>query len=241
MDDFQANEMVPLYRQLYEHICGRIDSGEYRSGDRIPSELELCKMCNVSRVTVRSAIQRLVDDGVLVKMHGKGTFVAMPAFIESTDAKGSFTESCLKMNAVPSTKLISRKIILPGKDVSERLNIRRDQRVICIKRLRLVDGLAVIFEVDYFQMDYEFLLQEDLENVSLLNLLYTRTGVVPKKFDDYFDIGYANKEQAAFLDCDMGTPLLRVLQTVKSEQMHAMYFNEQLIRSDRYKYTVCSY
>jgi GntR family transcriptional regulator len=241
MGDLRVNGIVPLYRQFYDTIRTQIDSGEYRPGDRIPSELELCARHKLSRVTVRSAIQRLVDDSILVKLHGKGTFVAMPVFIESVGARGSFTESCLMMNSAPSTRLISREIASPARDIAERLGVDASGQIILIKRLRLVDGLAVIFEADYFRMEYDFLMQENLENASLLNLLYRRTGAAPKNFDDLFDVVNADKEQALHLGCPHGRPLLRVLQTVRSAKAGVVYFNEQFIRSDRYKYAVFSH
>jgi GntR family transcriptional regulator len=213
--------------------------GTYWPGDKIPAESTLCARYGVSRVTVRSAIQKLVDDGVLVKSHGRGTFVAVPAFIESMDAKGSFTESCLKMNVVPNTRVISFNIVIPRKEIAECLNSGNDN-IICLKRLRLIDGIAVIFEEDYFGMEYEFLFKENIDNVSLFSLIQKKTGIAPKKFEDYFDISAANHEHAAHLECAEGYPLLRVRQTVKTEDMKVMYFNEQFIRSDRYKYAICS-
>ncbi|MDR0615376.1 MAG: GntR family transcriptional regulator [Synergistaceae bacterium] len=239
MNNFQGADIVPLYRRLYDHICRLIDDGEYMPGDKIQSEEELCAEHGVSRVTVRNAIQRLVNDGVLVKSHGRGTFVAVPAFIESMDAKGSFTESCLKINAVPSTRVISLNTVIPRKEIAERL-LSGDSGVICLKRLRLIDGVAVIFEDDYFRMEYESLFDGNIDDVSLFSLIQRKTGIAPRKFEGYFDISMASHEHASYLECPEGYPLLRVRQTIKAEDMRVIYFNEQFIRADRYKYAVSS-
>ena len=84
---------IPLYQQLYDLLLDQIRSGVYPPGSKIPSEEELCKTYDLSRVTVRNALGRLVDDNILVKRHGKGTFVATPVFTESAYANGSFTKS----------------------------------------------------------------------------------------------------------------------------------------------------
>ena len=97
---------IPLYQQLYDLLLDQIRSGVYPSGSKIPSEEELCKTYDLSRVTVRNALGRLVDDNILVKRHGKGTFVATPVFTESAYANGSFTKSCEQMGATPSTQVV---------------------------------------------------------------------------------------------------------------------------------------
>ena len=241
MNGVQADKMVPLYQQLYDTIRRQIELGEYRPGDKIPSEARLSEIYGISRITVRSALQHLVDENILVKKHGKGTFVAMPAYVESMSAGGSFTESWLQTNVVPGTKLISLSVEPSVKKIADILEAEPGSKVICIKRLRLVDDLAAIFEVDYFRSDFDFLLHANLENASILELIREHTGLVLKEFNDIFEVKHANKEHAAYLDCVLGSPLLRVSQTVMTDQLRVMYYNEQYIRSDRYKYAVRSY
>ena len=80
---------------------------QYKPGDKIPSEPQLVNTYNISRVTVRNAIQQLVNDGVLIKKHGKGTFVKSAVYTEGFFSGGSFTETCLQMKATPYTHIIS--------------------------------------------------------------------------------------------------------------------------------------
>src|SRR4051812_22043539 len=67
---------LPLYQQIQHLLRHRIAKGEYPPGSQIPSENELCRELAVSRVTIREALRELVQASMLVKMHGKGTFVA---------------------------------------------------------------------------------------------------------------------------------------------------------------------
>lgn len=238
MANLQPDIVVPLYRQLYEKVSAKIEEGIYRPGEKIPSEDKLCEMYGVSRITVRRALNQLVEDNVLVKKHGKGTFVSNPRHVESMSAGGSFTRSCLLMNVTPGTKLISIEMQPVDKRIAQYLRVPEGTRVICIKRLRLVDATPAIFEVDYFRREYDFLLKYNLENTSLLELIEQETGMVAEHFEDVFEIKHASKEHADHLDCSIGMPLLRVKQTVTIDAERVLYYNEQFICSDRYQYAV---
>ena len=76
MDKLESNKKAPLYQQLYDAILNKVRSGEYQVGEKIPSEEQLMTIYGVSRVTVRNAIKQLVDENILIKRHGKGTFVS---------------------------------------------------------------------------------------------------------------------------------------------------------------------
>jgi len=239
MDIVNPSIETPLYQQIYEILFAKINSGEFRTGDRIPSEDELCSIYNVSRVTVRNSIKRLVEEGALVKKQGKGTFVASPVVVESTSAQGSFTRSCLQMGWTPSTRLISRKMLIPGAEIAKVLELSEDQRVICIKRARIANGIPVIFEVDYFKDTYKFPMENDMEQTPILELLRNE-GLMRGKhgYIDTIDVRFATKEQSDWLDCNTGTPLLGVRQVVFGIPHAVLYYNEQYIKSEVYKYVI---
>ncbi len=240
MGNLQSNIAAPLYQQLYDEILSKINSGEYKSGDRILSEEQLSKIYGISRITVRSGIQKLCDDNILVKKHGKGTFVSLPVHAETVSAEGSFTKSCLQMGKTPSTEIISKGLQKVEKKVTKSLGIGEDEKVICIERLRCVDGAAVILEEDYFISQFDFMLSADVEKTPLLETLRGNTGNVAKDFDRMFEIKYAGIKEAGLLDVVVGTPLLLVNEVVLGEQNQVIYFNRQTIRSDIYKFTVRS-
>lgn len=240
MGGFQDDISTPLYQQLYDTILTKVKSGEYPVGSMIPSEAQLSKMYEISRVTVRSGIQKLCDDHILEKKHGKGTFVAMPVYIDTISEEGSFTKSCLKMGKKPSTEIVFKGLMQLDKKITVHLGIKEGEKAICIKRLRMVDGIPSIVEEDYFHSGLEFLLQEDIENIPLMDVIKKYTGKNACCFSDVIDIKYANKEQADLLRCVTGTPLLCVSQSVLGEQDQILYYNLQYIRTDIYKFTVKS-
>ncbi|MDF9825402.1 GntR family transcriptional regulator [Breznakia sp. PF5-3] len=232
---------APLYKQLYEAIMEKIKSGEYKMGDRIPAEPELIKMYGVSRITVRNAIQQLVDDKVLVKRHGKGTYVAMPVYVESMVAEGSFTKSCLQQGKTPSTKVIQITHEKVSDEIARSLNVEKDKEVICVERLRLVDETPAIYEIDYFIDKFDFIEHEELDKQPILDILRKHTGIVAHVFEDIIEVSYADEKQAKNLDVSEHDPLLKVNQTVIDQNNQIIYFNIQYIHSDVYKMAVRSY
>jgi len=240
MKNLESVSITPLYQQLCDTLKEQIKAGKYKAGDKIPSEDQLSKMYKISRITVRNALQHLADENMLVKRKGKGTFVAEPVIIESMSAGNSFTKSCLQINAVPSTKIISMSKQHAGKKIAEILETSPEDFIICIKRLRLIDNMAAIFEVDYFTKDYDFLIQEDFTGTSLLEFIRKNTGIRAEGIEDIYEVRHASKEHAEYLDCKVGTPLLQVSQTVFMAEGKKLYYNEQYIRSDRYKYAIRS-
>ncbi len=225
---------ITLQEQLYKELLNSIDSGDYKPGDKIRTEYELMEIYHVSRVTVRAAIQQLVNEGKLEKKPGKGTFVKQKAYTEFVIQGGSFTENCLQRHAKPSTFIVDSNII-NCPDSSLKVIADTDNKLIKITRIRYVDSDPCIVEIDYFPTDFSFLLSEKGKSSSFIKSIVKKTGIIPDQFVDQFTIEHANKEYAAFLKCPIRTPLLKVTQTVNA-QSSIVYINEQLILTSKYIY-----
>ena len=231
------NETVtPLYQQVYAQIRGMIERGDYSPGQKIPSENYLTKKYGVSRVTVRSALKKLADEKFLTKCHGKGTFVALTPRVESFAAGGSFTASCLQLKLTPQTVVLSCEYEVASASVARGLKIEQGSKVTCIKRLRKVEGIPVIYEVDYFPGKFDFKREND--NVSLLDIVRRDSGALDIRFDDTIDIAYADDKQSEALDCSVCAPLLHVFERVKCQNDKILYCNHQYIVSERYKLAI---
>lgn len=236
MNNIEFDSAIPLYQQIYDILYKQIEEGVYKPGGRIPSEDKLCEIYHVSRVTVRGALKKMVDEGILIKKHGKGTFVSQPVFHESTSAQGSFTKSCEQMGAIPTTKMISVEVKNGEASVCRDLEIPEDSEVIFVTRVRMVDGVPAIFEIDYFSTEHKYIMDADVENVTLRETIRENTKMEIKRYVDTFDVRFSDKMQGKWLKCQVNTPLLCVHQVVYSQENKVLYFNEQYIRSDIYKY-----
>ena len=231
---------IPLYMQVYNHVIELIEGGKYNVGDKIPSQKQLAMLCGVSEVTVRKGLEKLAADDIITTKHGTGSFVTYSRIPQQVFAGGSFTETCRLVNRSPKTQILSRTIGAASRRVAWGLGISDGDKVLQIQRLRLMDELECILENDYFTVEFFSLLDVPLEDNSLLGKISKLFGQKDFHFDDFFDICYANIEQAKILDCLPGIPLLRVSQIVRMSDHKILYYNEQLIRTDRYRYAIAS-
>lgn len=165
------------YIQIADALRGRISSGEYQENDQLPNEEALCIQFNASRGTVREAIRLLVDEGLLRREQGRGTFV------NRMQRSGMFTltsfdEEMLRQNRMPSTKLLTAEVIPASAEVAAQLDIPRDDPVIHIVQLRLADGKPVARETRFLAHKLcPTLLDEDLVEESIHLLLVHKCNI----------------------------------------------------------------
>ena len=138
--ELSRNTFEPLYYQIRENIREKISSNEYPPNSMIPSEAELCEYYGVSRVTVRRAILDLVQEGLLNRGKGKGTFVSENYGLTTVNGVQGFTQELLGLNMRPSAKLLGCKIRPADSALRQNLGLDEGEKVVTISRLRLVNG-----------------------------------------------------------------------------------------------------
>ena len=138
---------VPLYSQLKELLRGRILDGVYPPLSRMPSENRLGKAFDVSRITVRQALGDLQKEGLIFKIHGKGTFVARPKAFQNVSTLQGLGESMTQMGYEVINRLHGLRYVPAGAQVAERLRVEEGSPVCEIKRVRLVNREPVSLEV----------------------------------------------------------------------------------------------
>lgn len=236
IDKLDPNSNIPLYQQLVKAIKDAIANGEFKLNDKIPTELELSKKFGVSRITVRAAIDELVEEGILLKRQGKGTFViSSPSdklVTRSPVEFMSFTRSCELAGRIPSTKLLRIEIEPAVPPQSQFLTLSESSNVIKITRVRYADGLPVILETNYFLTDYSFLLNENLEQ-SLYAVLQQHD-IYPMRGLKKISICYANKNEVNYLDVENNSALLLIKDYVYDQYDRPLHYCKQVARSDRY-------
>ncbi len=165
----------PPYAQLARGIRESIARGEYRPGDRLPSEAELCASYGVSPMTVRRAIAELVREDVAVTEHGRGTFVKAPqlgtALFDLTELQHYLADPDIEAH------IIEARIVSPSARVREKLEVREDERVISIKRLLRRGDDALFYHSEYLVFDpARPLVEAELGVTALQDLFSGATG-----------------------------------------------------------------
>lgn len=167
---------MPLYEQIAAWIMEQIKSGEWNTGDMIPSEKELCDQFNVSRPTVRAALSSLTNDGYLVKRKGKGSFVSKPRIIEdSTIFIESFSSEMAAKGMQIQTEVLEHRVVEADETVAKELGLAPGDEVIKLARLRYVKGSfdegPIVYNISYLPGRFAFLQKCDFENESLTSAL----------------------------------------------------------------------
>jgi GntR family transcriptional regulator len=170
--------LIPRYYQLKEILAGRIESGEFQVGTRFPTDEELCAEYQLSRGTVRRALDMLVEEGKLRREQGRGTFVNSPVLAPVYFRLANFDEEMRSRGWKPSTKLLSLKKFPASEEIARSLQVRVGDDVIEISRLRLADGKPIAYETRYLSYTTcPELMEEDLENQSIHTLLLDKYNI----------------------------------------------------------------
>ena len=123
-----APKNAPLYQQIYDEIKDAIEKGVYAPKERIPSELELAEQYDVSRITVRRAVEELCSDGYLVKQQGRGTFVSTPHINRQFHASTlqTFTALCADNDMKAGAHVVDRQIVPARQNEMEFFGLQKD-------------------------------------------------------------------------------------------------------------------
>ena len=196
------NEKIPLYYKVAEDIEDRIDNGDYKVGSLIPSERELCNIYNVSRMTIRLAIDELVRDGKVKKYQGKGTYVCNRSIQQNLNNVYSFSKEMEKQGKISSTKVIEKEIIFADQKLARHLEIQIGNKVIFLERLRCEDQTPVMVEKTWFNYEpYQFLMKIDFNKKGLYKTLQEDYGVVIDHATEKFRATQLNAMECSFLNC----------------------------------------
>ncbi len=228
----------PLYEQLKDIIKQKIASGEFKPGEALPGERQLMDTYGVSRVTVRQTISELVNEGLLYRQHGRGTFVA-PKRIERPLARllGVAEELTLEGLEV-EIKVIKTGIQESTPEVRQELQLAESEPVFCVTRLITAGQQPLLLDHSYFPQAIGQLLQNlDLSK----DLIYTQLELYGYKISNgkqRISAGRASREEARYLQCNSGSPLLIVRRTTYVEGGLPIDFSHAVYRGDRYEYHV---
>ncbi|PRX32459.1 GntR family transcriptional regulator [Orenia metallireducens] len=223
---------IPLYYQLENIIREKVEKGDYGVEEQIPSERELSELFKLSRMTVRRALNELVEEGILYRKRGQGTFVARKK-IESVPELIGFNEHIKARGMKPENKVIEQRVMPCSKLIAEKLQVKEGSKVIFTNRLRLADREPLAIEKSY--VPYELcpiLLDEDLAEGSIYECL-KQSGYKPTEATDEVEAILADEYLSEVLNIEVGQPILkRERKTYAANELIEFSFN--FYRGDRY-------
>lgn len=201
----------PVYIQIHNQIKKDIEAGVWAVGDRIPSERELALEFNVSRMTLRQAVQTLVEEGILERQVGAGTFVARKKVQEKMTGVTSFTELMEEQGKKPSSRTVSYLVTTPSLSEMERLKLKDDEKVLRMERIRYADEVPICFEV----ATLPYSLVKDYERNQITTSLYPTLEESGRKIghaQQSVSAQVASERIAEYLNIKRGSAILRLRQ-----------------------------
>ena len=229
---------IPKYLQISAWLREVIKTGRYKRGEKLPSEVELARMCGVNRNTLRQAISELTAIGLLRKEKGTGTFVNAPAPLQlrhRLERITSFTDLMRESGIVQRTKIQKKGVETARDDVAEALFLGPNKKVIVVRRVRAGDGIPLIYEESFLPYDkFKGILNMDL------------SGSMYKIMSEHFDVVLARSKQTISA-VNLNTKIAKILKIpVNSAGIYieSLTFDENSIpiellysyhRGDKYK------
>src|SRR5699024_9579210 len=147
------NNSLPLYKQIANKIKDDILSANLSHGDAIPTESKLTQTYGASRVTIRQAIKLLVEEGMLYKVQGSGTYISHDKIEHNISKLQGFTEEMDLLQNNPSNKILAFELTNSPKKVSKVLKLAKEEQVYYVKRLRLADDEPLVLEESYLPVN----------------------------------------------------------------------------------------
>jgi GntR family transcriptional regulator len=206
------------------------------AGSPVPPERELAKRYGTSRTTVRQALAELVIEGRLLRMQGKGTFVAKPKVAQALEL-ASYTEGLREHGLHPQTKILEIGYVTADEHLAARLGVRPGARTLRLHRLRLADGEPMSIDTSHLPAKRFPGLRRQLErHASLYETLRTSYGIQLTEAEETIETVLADPHDARLLGVDPGLPLLLLSRHAIDSTGQPVEWAQSWYRGDRYKF-----
>lgn len=226
---------LPYYQQLYEILLDKIQRREWQPGDMIPAESELIEEYQVSRNTVRQVLDMLVNDGLIYRQRGRGSFVSHPTREQSMTRIISFSEDMHQRGFTPGTKVLSTEVVPASEEIAKQLDVPEGEQLVCIRRLRLADGEPMSIETSYLIHKYcPDVLEHDYAQQSLREVLEVEYGIRIASAKQVIQSIQAPAELADLVEIKTGSALLLITRVSFSRERIPVEYLRIHYRGDRY-------
>lgn len=227
---------IPLYFQVEQRLEEAILDGRLPAGARLENEISLGERLNLSRPTIRRAIQDLVDKGLLVRRRGIGTQVVHGRVTRGVELTSLF-DDLATTGQKPSTQLLYHSIDTASETVAERLGVSAGSKVLHIRRLRVADGVPVAVLENWLPEQFTDITEADLLSMGLYELLRSR-GITIRVAKQKIGARSSSAADAQLLDIDRGSALLTMERAAFDNSGQGVEFGSHFYRPDLYSFEV---
>lgn len=230
---------IPLYHQLETLLREKLGAGNYRPGELLPTDDDLCRQYGVSKITVRQAMQKLKADGLVVRARGRGTFATERAVRPANLKMTCFLEDLIALGIPAEVRVLRSGSLAVAGAVARALDVPAGTEVFSFQKLLAVSGQP-------FALSTEFVLRHlgarltrpDLRAGHLLRKLEDRCGVHLGEAEQIIESSMADPDIAARLRTTVGAPILVVTRTTCSTAGCPVEHGISIYRGDRARFVV---
>lgn len=228
---------VPLYLQLKTVLASRITHGELRPHNKLPSERELCKEFGISRMTVRQAINILVQEGLVYTQPGKGIFVAEPnPRLELSFTLTGYSEDTSPVRGNLSSTIIDARLAQATTDLMVALGLTSAEELVVLERLRSVQKEPIAFQTVYIPHRLcPGFLNHDLFAKAPLEIVHDEYGLRPTKAVQVIKAGLSSSREMEYLQLAHVTPVLILERKTYLDSGEIIEFSKSSYRADHFQ------
>lgn len=231
--------MAAIYIEVKNDIIKKINDGYYKAGDKIPSERLLSEVYGVSRMTARQAVNALVQEGIVYRETGKGTFVSTKQFSQKNVK--SFTQTLMEQGYEPSTEILEFAKVHSLREISSALGLDYNTHFYKIKRLRYGNGVPIALETVYLPIEKCVGLKEEDIGQSLYELLESRYGFVVGRVSYDIEACISSRVMMNLFQVQKAVALLKIKGISFTLEGDMLCYEESYYRSELYRYQVDIY
>lgn len=234
------NSPLPLYYQLKEILQNKIQDGEWKPGEQIPTEEIIQKEYGLSRTTVRQALQEMERAGQVTRQAGRGTFVSQAKVQEGTESFNLTASEILDQGIELTWKVLSMEWVAAPEDVAQYLHCSFRENIFCLRRFRLANDLPIGYTVSYVSPEFSNGLDLSLaaEGGSMNYIKGINLDLCSA--ERIVEAVPAGPETAKFLNIDRGLPVLSLIRLLCSPGGRPVEFFHGIYRGDRFRYHIQS-
>lgn len=227
---------TPMYFQIQSQMLKMIHSGQLRAGDSLPSEEELSRICGVSRMTSRHALQGLKSQGFASRHKGQGSFVCQPRVEKDIKHLSGFTSEMRALGIEAASKVLETDVSPASAEVASQLGIEVNAPIYRLLRLRLGDALPIaIEEIRLPYARFPGIEKLDFSQLSLYQTLRERYEIRVSSADEILEARAATRWEASLLGIQARSSLLAISRTLWSTDGRPVETAHSVYRGDRYR------
>jgi GntR family transcriptional regulator len=238
-----TDKRLPLHLHISEKLYQRIVSGDYLPGEKLPSERELIKEFQVSRITIRKAIANLIHQGLVITYQGKGVFVTEKRQVTYTlsNPLTFLAEDLARQGIELSVQNITFEPVTAPTEVQSILQLSSTNPTAYLqKKLLSIDTIAGCVDITYILPDIGEKLAAELSHNMTFPVL-EKNNLTIERVDAIIECTNANLELSEYLEVPLGHPLLVYRHTAYTTNNRPLLCGKSISRGDRFCYFISQY